>query len=194
MEAKLVVVGGRVNKNVIPLSIPSVLGRGRDAKLTIAHPLISRRHCQLTEKDGLLMLEDLGSLNGTFIDGNRIKTAPLPPDAEFTVGPLTFRAQYDYSGDLSKLPPPVLDDTPGAARLPQENEKNVAIDLQATQDIPSPDFHARTTAPLTALPPAPTGGALDEDFSLLGEVGSSVSPMLSSLDLEDSKKPKPNNK
>ena len=91
MEAKLLVVGGKTSKDVIPLTLPTVLGRSREAKLTIVHPMISRRHCRLFEKDGLLMIEDLGSLNGTLVAGQRVKETPLPPNGEFTVGPLTFR-------------------------------------------------------------------------------------------------------
>jgi pSer/pThr/pTyr-binding forkhead associated (FHA) protein len=112
MDAKLVVVGGKASKGSISLKLPSVLGRSRDADLTVAHPMISRRHAELTEKAGLLMIRDLGSLNGTVIDGQRIKEAPLPPDAQFTIGPLTFQAKYEYKGDLSKLPATVLAEEP----------------------------------------------------------------------------------
>ena len=108
MYAELIVVGGKASKRAIKLKLPMVIGRGRHARLTIAHPMISRRHAELFEAAGLLMIRDLGSLNGTVIDGRRIKEAPLPPDAEFTIGPLTFQAKYEYQGDLSKLPAPVL--------------------------------------------------------------------------------------
>lgn len=108
MEAFLLVVGGKANKKKIALKLPLMIGRGHDAGLKIAHPMISRHHCELFENDGLLMIRDCGSLNGTLLDGRRIKESPLPPDAEFTIGPLTFRAQYDYAGDRQKLPAAVL--------------------------------------------------------------------------------------
>ena len=121
MEAKLIVVGGKASKGAVALKLPSVIGRGREAGLTIAHPMISRRHCEIFESDGLLMVRDLGSLNGTVIDGRRIKEAPLPPDGEFTVGPLTFRAQYEYAGDLGALPETVLaDPVPPKPEQPKE--------------------------------------------------------------------------
>ena len=112
MEAKLIVVGGRASKGAISLKLPTLVGRSRQAGLTVAHPMVSRRHAELFEASGLLMIRDLGSLNGTLMDGRRIKEAPLPPDAEFTIGPLTFQAKYEYEGDLSKLPAPVLADEP----------------------------------------------------------------------------------
>jgi predicted component of type VI protein secretion system len=97
------------------LKLPTVIGRSREATLTIAHPMISRRHCEVYEADGLLMVRDLGSLNGTVVGGQRIKEAPLPPDGEFSIGPLTFRAQYHYDGKLDGLPAPVLAEREAAA-------------------------------------------------------------------------------
>jgi pSer/pThr/pTyr-binding forkhead associated (FHA) protein len=104
MDAELIVVGGKASKGAVSLKLPTVIGRSRQATLTVAHPMVSRRHAELFETNGLLMIRDLGSLNGTRIEGKRIKEAPLPPDAEFTIGPLTFQAKYEYKGDLSKLP------------------------------------------------------------------------------------------
>ena len=115
MDAKLLVVGGKASKGSISLKLPTVIGRSREATLTIAHPMISRRHCEVYEADGLLMVRDLGSLNGTVIGGQRIKEAPLPPDGEFSIGPLTFRAQYQYAGELDGLPAPVLAERKAAA-------------------------------------------------------------------------------
>jgi pSer/pThr/pTyr-binding forkhead associated (FHA) protein len=102
----------------VALKLPTIIGRGHEAGVTVAHPMVSRRHCEVFEADGLLMVRDLGSRNGTLVRGQRIKEAPLPPDAKFTVGPLTFSAQYEYAGDLSDLPEPVLvepADKPAAA-------------------------------------------------------------------------------
>ena len=104
MEVKLIITGGKVSKKEVKLKLPTTVGRSRDATLSIAHPMVSRHHCKLFEMNGLLMVRDLGSLNGTIIKGARIEEAPLPPQAEFSVGPLTFRAQYQYAGDLSALP------------------------------------------------------------------------------------------
>ena len=104
MDASLIVVGGKLSKRRITLRLPTTIGRSRAARLTIAHPMISRQHCELFERDGLLMIRDLGSTNGTLMSGRRIEEAPLPPNAKFSIGPLTFRAKYQYGGDLAKLP------------------------------------------------------------------------------------------
>ena len=105
MQAKLIVVGGKASKREVLLKLPSTIGRSREAAVTVAHPMVSRKHCETYAVDGLIMIRDLGSLNGTYVAGQRVREAPLPPEQEFTVGPLTFRIRYEYSGDLSNLPP-----------------------------------------------------------------------------------------
>lgn len=107
MDAKLIIVGGKANKGHVSLKLPTLIGRSREADLTIAHPMVSRRHCELFEENGLLMVRDLGSLNGTIVGKERItKAVPVRPNAEFTVGPLTFRAEYEYVGAIAGPPQP----------------------------------------------------------------------------------------
>ena len=69
MRTKLVVVGGDTKATEINLKLPTIIGRGRHAQLTIQHPLVSRRHCEIDASDGKLWVRDLGSLNGTRLDG-----------------------------------------------------------------------------------------------------------------------------
>ena len=45
---------------------------GREGDLVIADPEISRRHCSVRVVDGTLVLDDLQSLNGTWVNGKRI--------------------------------------------------------------------------------------------------------------------------
>lgn len=104
MDAKLVVVRGKASKGHIALHLPTIIGRSREADLTIAHPTISRKHCELFEEEGLLKIRDLGSLNGTFVGRKQIKQSELRPDQEFSIGPLTFRVLYKYDGTAAKGP------------------------------------------------------------------------------------------
>lgn len=101
MDARLVIVGGKASKSQVSVRLPAVIGRSREADLTVAHPMVSRKHCELYEVDGLVMIRDLGSLNGTFVEQNQISEAALDPEAEFTVGPLTFRIEYEYLGEIT---------------------------------------------------------------------------------------------
>jgi pSer/pThr/pTyr-binding forkhead associated (FHA) protein len=83
-------------RKTLDLETPVVIGRSRQADVTLGHPLASRRHCEITEgDDNLLVIEDLGSLNGTVVGEERI-TEPvyLEPGDVFSVGDVTFQAVY----------------------------------------------------------------------------------------------------
>jgi predicted component of type VI protein secretion system len=104
LNVKLVVVGGDVKTTEITLRLPSTIGRGRGTTIVLPHPLVSRQHCELFEADGQLMVRDLGSLNGTFVNNERVTEAPLAPGELLTVGTVTFRAVYESD----EAPPPGL--------------------------------------------------------------------------------------
>jgi outer membrane biosynthesis protein TonB len=169
MDVKLTVVGGKASKSVIPLKLPTIIGRSREAELTIAHPMISRQHCHIYEKDGLLWIRDMGSLNGTVVQGQRIKESPLPPDREFTVGPLTFRAQYEYEGDLAAVPPAVLAEEGAAGDQVEE-----APDFESVDDV-SP--HDPQTVPVGGSGSGPDFSFLDDaDGSPAADAAPAFSP------------------
>jgi pSer/pThr/pTyr-binding forkhead associated (FHA) protein len=102
MDVKLIVVGAKTGTKEISVKRPKILGRA--GTIVIPHAAVSERHCLLFDHKGLLMIQDLNSVQGTHVDGRKIIMAPLPPGAEFSVGPLTFRADYSYSGNLNTLP------------------------------------------------------------------------------------------
>ena len=107
LNAKLMVVGGDAKQSEIQLRLPTVIGRGREASLTLPHPLVSRRHTEIFEQDGRLMVRDLGSLNGTFVNNQKIEGDQLlEPNQLLTLGNVTFRAVYDVTGapESDRLP------------------------------------------------------------------------------------------
>ncbi len=111
MDAKLVVVGGEAKPAEIELKLPAVLGRGREATLSLRHALVSRNHCEIFESDGYLVVRDMGSLNGTFVNNQQITEAVLPPGHLLTVGTVTFRAVYELPEGAAEPPPTELGET-----------------------------------------------------------------------------------
>jgi len=58
------------------------LGRGAFCQIRIADPQLSRRHCQFTFEDGRLFVQDLGSRNGTRVNGELIRDKTLLRDGD----------------------------------------------------------------------------------------------------------------
>jgi transcriptional regulator with AAA-type ATPase domain len=63
-----------------------VLGRDDDCECAIAGSGVSRRHAELMRDGPIWVAQDLGSTNGTFVDGKRITRAPLGPGSLLRVG------------------------------------------------------------------------------------------------------------
>lgn len=63
-----------------------VLGRASECAIQIDHVSVSRRHALLRDTNGVISIEDLGSKNGTRLQGRRVDSAELPADAWFSVG------------------------------------------------------------------------------------------------------------
>jgi pSer/pThr/pTyr-binding forkhead associated (FHA) protein len=68
-----------------------VIGRGTECDVVIQDLKASRRHCQLTRKEDGFLLEDLGSRNGTLVNGVKI-TQPilLKGNQTFQIGDTMF--------------------------------------------------------------------------------------------------------
>lgn len=81
-----VVAGARQGLNV-PLTAgePLVIGRKRGDML-LDDPLVSSTHAQILARNEGWYIQDLGSTNGTLVDGRLVREAPLRPGSEISVG------------------------------------------------------------------------------------------------------------
>jgi pSer/pThr/pTyr-binding forkhead associated (FHA) protein len=68
-----------------------VLGRSSGCQLVFADDTVSRRHAELRYDEGRWMLRDLGSSNGTWVNGRRVMEAEVAPGDEVQLGGLTIR-------------------------------------------------------------------------------------------------------
>lgn len=76
-----------------------VIGKATDADFIVTDVLVSRRHARLINLEGSFILEDLGSTNGTFVNGKMIRTSPVREGDVITLGntDLTIReGRLDY--------------------------------------------------------------------------------------------------
>ena len=108
-----------------------VLGRGEGAEFLFDDPTVSRRHARVSLVGNGFMLEDMGSSNGTYVDGERVTgTRALPMRCSVRLGKNTtirFAAvdQHEQESEYHR----VLTDE----RLRLEREKNRALSAQAAE-------------------------------------------------------------
>jgi pSer/pThr/pTyr-binding forkhead associated (FHA) protein len=72
---------------------PIVIGRLPECTVVLADTNISRRHAQVTLEGGDVVVTDLGSTNGTFVNGRRIARAVVKPGDEVLVGASRLRIE-----------------------------------------------------------------------------------------------------
>lgn len=84
--------------DAFPLTQPvTVVGRGADSDLRINDPGVSRRHCEFRKSPEGVVLSDLGSTNGTTVNGRQVSRTVLHGGERITVGgtTLVFQAGAD---------------------------------------------------------------------------------------------------
>src|SRR5438445_10871337 len=69
----------------------TVVGRREECDLILPHKSISQMHCVIVKTDGLLFLRDLGSTNGTRVNGQRVRRAALLPNDQISIASYKFR-------------------------------------------------------------------------------------------------------
>ncbi|MEU6172765.1 FtsK/SpoIIIE domain-containing protein [Streptantibioticus parmotrematis] len=123
--ARLLVVGGPDAGGVHLLQGGQVrVGRSADADVPLDDPDVSRLHCVVTlDADGRFSVADLGSTNGTYLDGRPVGPRPMPlaPGALLRTGETTLRLEpaAAHDGGTPPLPPgpPVVPDAEGHLRV-----------------------------------------------------------------------------
>lgn len=112
-----------------------IVGKKGTQKLPITDPMVSRNHCKLTEQpDGAFLLEDLGSANGTFVNGSSVIRTRVTRDTIIQLGPnLKVRV-----ADLVGAPISSGSEKPSAPKAPTPPTP------QPPKPEPVPEFSVKT--------------------------------------------------
>ncbi|MEA2150438.1 MAG: hypothetical protein QOD69_2268 [Solirubrobacteraceae bacterium] len=136
----LVARSGPLTGHRYALDERTVLGR-EDATITLPDEETSRRHAEIRVEGPVVLIEDLGSTNGTFVDGERIAAAtPLRGGETIKLGTTVFAVEVE----VAAAPEPGTD--PGATRIARRPP--------APEPIADPDRTALRPRP-SAPPPPP---------------------------------------
>ena len=144
MDHQLLVVRGRSASEIIKLEEGvTIVGRHDECHLKIKSSQVSRQHCHLFEKKGLLLVKDLGSANGTFVNGKRVKEQQvLEPGDELTIGDVQLRverigqptAAAPQTRATSKVETAIVSSPP----IPAADVEDFEIDFGEEPDEPTP--------------------------------------------------------
>ena len=108
-----------------------IVGRSSDLDMVLVEDMVSRRHARIACSDQSIMIEDLGSTNGTFVNGEKIARASLKEGDRVLIGTSILKV---VAVDPS-APPLRRPEMPSAGRAAQTRTMSGSID-----EIPLPDL------------------------------------------------------
>ncbi|MGP1309025.1 MAG: FHA domain-containing protein [Phycisphaerales bacterium] len=94
-----------------------VIGRDTDTDLRIPVGTVSRQHCEVRVDDDEPVVRDLGSSNGTFLNGKRVTESPIDAGDLLRVGPTTFTVVVDGIPDVVTPPSEEPDEPEGSSMM-----------------------------------------------------------------------------
>ena len=106
MFGELVPQGGG---DPVPLLQKKLLvGRRDSCDIALRFPNVSSRHCEMELVEGYWLVRDLGSSNGTKVNGVRVRAKWVLPGDELTIAKHRYKLDYNVAADAP--PPPPLND------------------------------------------------------------------------------------
>ena len=155
--ASLLLRSGQLKGERLPIKVPVVnIGRGDFNDVIIADPSVSTMHAKLQRRDAIWILTDLGSTNGTYIDGERLTgEAPLSPGATIKFGdivalfePLDDSVRSEPS-DRTRMMDRIVGPEPGRAPKPKPSADSMPAEEPAERPRP------RSRRPIHVSTPRP---------------------------------------
>jgi pSer/pThr/pTyr-binding forkhead associated (FHA) protein len=103
--AKLVLLSAGLTGRTHELKADTTtVGRVEDNLFQIAEPSVSSHHCEVLLKGNDIIVHDLGSTNGTFINGEKVTEAPIKPGQILRLGQIEMRLETDTPPGPAKKP------------------------------------------------------------------------------------------
>ncbi len=132
------------------------IGRAGDNTVVVADHSVSKTHAAIYPLEGKLVVRDLGSRNGTYVNGERVTEHALGPNDEVRIGTSRFR--------LADTPPPAKDEETG------RTVAGASGDVRESRRLPSGPIGLTPTPPpgqLGAMSPADAIASIDRLWAIL---------------------------
>jgi hypothetical protein len=143
----VVVTSGPETGRRVELDLEVAIGR-QDTDLVVEDPEVSRRHAVLRRSDGSVIVEDLDSTNGTFVNGERIQSPiAVGPGDQIRVGQTTLEIEPDQRADDTIVSTP-----PRPDQLRSTEAPSGAVPAEAHEDATQPLPFRRVESPSRPAP------------------------------------------
>ena len=147
-SAKITVTTGKYAGKVVELTQDElVIGRTAPADLILLHPEISRRHARLVHQQGQYILEDLGSSNGTFLNGQPVRGPQVLADGD----------EFQLGNEIR-----LVFNQPSSFDLPQSPENRTMLDSNLTAEAIQASIASNPPSLLVTI-----AGGVTQQFTLL---------------------------
>lgn len=100
MRARLIPVDGGPALDLV--KDLTLVGRNEDCDLYIDHKSVSKQHCVLVKTEGLVLVRDLGSTNGTRVNGQRVRRAALLPNDNLAIANFKYQVKFGEPAEAAK--------------------------------------------------------------------------------------------
>jgi pSer/pThr/pTyr-binding forkhead associated (FHA) protein len=129
-----------------------LLGRDEECDVRLEQKSISKLHCVIVKGDGVLLLRDLGSTNGTRVNGQRVRRAALLPNDILALANVKFRVYYGPDAAGQPLPEAV----PSDRTLDESDQTSFPAAPNPLPDVYPPDPSGLPgSGPVPPPPPRP---------------------------------------
>ena len=96
MPTNLIIFSKKGHRKDVPLkSGVSIIGRRPDCDIRIPLLFVSRKHCRIIRQENKVVVQDLGSANGTFVNSERIMEAVVQAGDILSIGSISFTIQVN---------------------------------------------------------------------------------------------------
>jgi len=174
---KLVSTAGDQSIDVKP-GVTLVVGRAVNSDIPIYDPTISRQHAQLSAEDGGVRVKDLGSSNGTFLNGSRVSDTLAAPNDVLTFGKVAFYVREHAKPAAQPKEPAAGFAAPKPAGATIVRQLPVGDSSAAIQSPLKRASGAAAAVPAAEAAPEPTSARSAKKLELLLEISKQLSRQL----------------
>ncbi len=181
------------NEYPLPANKEIVIGRGSELDIVLVEDMISRRHAKIVTGEDYVILQDLGSTNGSFVNGERIRKQRIQEGDRILLGTSILKLVPFKENNLLRLAAPATDaattapaSSPGllgpgsehALPSPDSAHQQATMHLPAFQ-VPN---HGDSSAGMAATAPPPASSPFGPGANIPATQAPSASPMQAPAD------------